>query len=234
MTWFTWMGRCPISSKPVGIGCGAIRELVANALVHRDLGPHTLTKRVEIRLLPDRLVIASPGGLWGVSTDQLGTARGESAVNEHLYAICTSLTTLEGARVIEGEGGGIGEAPSRGRDLVTTGPHQNRGEAHRLVDGNRRIGGPLAGLPRTPGAGAGRSRRRCPQPRVDTRAHRTVAVAGALRPRTAGRRWPRRHGRRAGSTRYDLFAGEVVSIPSGQRQERGGYDHVDYHHDDRG
>ena len=88
---------------------GAVRELIANALVHRDLGPHTQTKRVEIRLLPDRLVITSPGGLWGVSREQLGTAAGKSAVNEHLYGICAFLSTSQGARVIEGEGGGIGE-----------------------------------------------------------------------------------------------------------------------------
>lgn len=88
---------------------GAVRELVANALVHRDLGPHTQTKRVEIRLLPDRLVITSPGGLWGVSREQLGTAAGKSAVNEHLYGICAYVNTSRGARVIEGEGGGIGE-----------------------------------------------------------------------------------------------------------------------------
>lgn len=89
---------------------GAVRELIANALVHRDLGPHTQSKRVEIRLLPDRLVITSPGGLWGVSRQQLGTASGKSAVNEHLYGICAYLNTSRGARVIEGEGGGIGEA----------------------------------------------------------------------------------------------------------------------------
>lgn len=88
---------------------GAVRELIANALVHRDLGPHTQTKRVEIRLLPDRLVITSPGGLWGVSREQLGTAAGKSAVNEHLYGVCSHLTTSRGARVIEGEGGGISE-----------------------------------------------------------------------------------------------------------------------------
>ncbi|MCL2788819.1 MAG: putative DNA binding domain-containing protein [Micrococcales bacterium] len=87
----------------------ALRELVANALVHRDLGPHTQSKRVEIRLREDRLVISNPGGLWGVSRTQLGLPGGKSAVNEYLYGICTAATTAEGARVIEGEGGGIGE-----------------------------------------------------------------------------------------------------------------------------
>jgi ATP-dependent DNA helicase RecG len=88
----------------------ALREIVANALVHRDLGPHTQSKRVEIRLRPDRLVISNPGGLWGVSRQQLGLPGGKSAVNEYLYDICTLTPTQQGARIIEGEGGGIGEA----------------------------------------------------------------------------------------------------------------------------
>ncbi|MDR1513431.1 MAG: hypothetical protein LBS56_08125 [Propionibacteriaceae bacterium] len=87
----------------------ALRELVANALVHRDLGPHTQSKRVEVRLRPDRLVISNPGGLWGVSRQQLGLPGAKSAVNEHLYGICGLAATTEGSRIIEGEGGGIGE-----------------------------------------------------------------------------------------------------------------------------
>ncbi|MFT3660851.1 MAG: ATP-binding protein [Gordonia sp. (in: high G+C Gram-positive bacteria)] len=88
----------------------AVRELIANALVHRDLGPHTQSRRVEIRLRDDYLVISNPGGLWGVSKDQLGTPNGKSAVNEFLYDICKFTRTVEGSRVIEGEGGGIREA----------------------------------------------------------------------------------------------------------------------------
>ncbi len=88
----------------------AVRELVANALVHRDLSQHSMGKRVEIRLTNDLLVIGSPGGLWGINSAQLGTPAGKSAVNEHLYDICRLARTSDGARVIEGEGGGIREA----------------------------------------------------------------------------------------------------------------------------
>lgn len=87
----------------------AVRELIANALVHRDLSPHTQSKRVEIRLKDDVLVIANPGGLWGISREQLGKPGGKSAVNEFLYEICKLTRTAAGARVIEGEGGGIRE-----------------------------------------------------------------------------------------------------------------------------
>jgi len=87
----------------------AVRELIANALVHRDLGPHTQGKRVEIRLRDDTLVISNPGGLFGISAAQLGTPQGKSAVNEFLYDMCRLIQTSTGLRVIEGEGGGIRE-----------------------------------------------------------------------------------------------------------------------------
>ena len=87
----------------------AVRELIANALVHRNLDAATDTKRVEIRIGEDKLVITSPGGLEGVSEHQLGQPDGKSAVNPHLYDISRSLRTSNGARVIEGEGGGIRE-----------------------------------------------------------------------------------------------------------------------------
>lgn len=76
----------------------------------RDLGPRTQSKRVEIRLRDDYLVISNPGGLWGVSKGQLGTPNGKSAVNEFLYDVCKFTRTNEGHRVIEGEGGGIRES----------------------------------------------------------------------------------------------------------------------------
>ncbi|MGB7963538.1 MAG: ATP-binding protein [Propionicimonas sp.] len=88
----------------------AVREIVANALVHRNLDSITGSKRVEVRLLHDRLVITSPGGLWGVSESQLGRPGAKSAVNPTLYDICKYLRMPDGSRVIEGEGGGIREA----------------------------------------------------------------------------------------------------------------------------
>jgi len=94
----------------------AVRELIANALIHRDLSEPALSKGVEIRLLHDRLIISSPGGLWGLSVDQLGTRDGKSAVNEHLYTICTFATDYEGRRVIEGLGSGIREVRSALRE----------------------------------------------------------------------------------------------------------------------
>lgn len=89
----------------------AIREVVANALVHRDLGPSLETgKKVEIRITDKALVVANPGGLRGISVDQLNSSSlSKAAVNKRLYEIARYLQTSDGARVIEGEGGGIQE-----------------------------------------------------------------------------------------------------------------------------
>lgn len=90
----------------------AVRELVANALVHRDLGPNTLGagKSVHIRLTPDALFIQSPGGLRGVSLQQLESDdHAQAAVNQRLYSIAQKLVTPDGFPLIEGEGGGIRE-----------------------------------------------------------------------------------------------------------------------------
>lgn len=51
----------------------AIRELILNALIHRDYSIHTDSAPVTIRIFADRLEIENPGGLYGRMTlDQLG------------------------------------------------------------------------------------------------------------------------------------------------------------------
>ncbi|WP_165243223.1 ATP-binding protein [Corynebacterium lizhenjunii] len=88
----------------------AVREIIANALVHRNLDPISQSKRIEIRLRDDVLSITSPGGLWGVTESQLGHPGAKSAVNQVLYEICKNTRGADNTRIIEGEGGGIIEA----------------------------------------------------------------------------------------------------------------------------
>lgn len=89
----------------------AIREVLANALVHRDLGPSMdVGKKVEIRITEKMLVVVSPGGLRGLSASQLESPELTKApVNKRLYEIARYLRTADGERFIEGEGGGIQE-----------------------------------------------------------------------------------------------------------------------------
>ena len=89
----------------------AIREVLANALVHRDLGPSVdVGKKVEIRITERMLIVVSPGGLRGLSVSQLESpVLTRSPVNKRLYEIARYLRTEDGERVIEGEGGGIQE-----------------------------------------------------------------------------------------------------------------------------
>lgn len=117
MAWVRRNTRTTLTYDPRGHGSDrtelpmrAVREIVANAIVHRNLDAITSSKRVEIRLYDDRLVITSPGGLWGVSESQLGHPGAKSAVNPVLYEVCKYTRMADGSRVIEGEGGGIREA----------------------------------------------------------------------------------------------------------------------------
>lgn len=94
------------------IALPAVREILANALVHRDLGPSTLGtgKSIHVRLTPTHLMVQSPGGLRGVRLEQIESEEhAQAAVNQRLYSIAKHLETADGARVIEGEGGAIRE-----------------------------------------------------------------------------------------------------------------------------
>lgn len=86
----------------------AVRELVANALVHRDLGPYARGKYVSLTLEPGRLTISNPGGLYGVNVEALGhNDTGSSLRNGSLASILLSVQSPSGGRVIERLGSGI-------------------------------------------------------------------------------------------------------------------------------
>ena len=66
----------------------AVREAVVNALMHRDYSPVTRGTQVQVELFPDRLVVRSPGGLWGgVLVDELGEAGISSSRNAVLAGL---------------------------------------------------------------------------------------------------------------------------------------------------
>lgn len=54
----------------------AVRELVLNALIHRDYSIHTQGMPIQLHMFDDRLVVTNPGGLYGrMTVDQLGKAQ---------------------------------------------------------------------------------------------------------------------------------------------------------------
>lgn len=86
----------------------AFRELIANALIHRDLDHWSAGMAVEVRLRRDRLVVSNPGGLYGITVGRLGHDAVTSARNARLIAICQHVRTPDTrARVIEALASGI-------------------------------------------------------------------------------------------------------------------------------
>jgi ATP-dependent DNA helicase RecG len=85
----------------------AVREVIANALVHRDLGPYALSQSIILKLERNQLVVSNPGGLWGVTVDRLGTIGVTSARNGYLIRICQNVRAGRDRRVIEALASGI-------------------------------------------------------------------------------------------------------------------------------
>ncbi len=79
----------------------AVREIILNALVHRDYSVYTEGIPVRIEMYQDRLEITNPGGLFGmVTVDSLG--RVESDTRNH-----TLISILEMMHVVENRFSGI-------------------------------------------------------------------------------------------------------------------------------
>jgi len=86
----------------------ALRELVANALVHRDLSPWSEGMAVELRLEEHTLVLTNPGGLYGITVDRLGSDHVTSARNGRLVALCENVADpSDGSRAIEALASGL-------------------------------------------------------------------------------------------------------------------------------
>lgn len=88
-----------------------LREAVANALVHREYNAAFTGRAVSVEIYPDRVVIKSPGGLWGGKTiDNL--ADGDS--------ICRNATLMKLMRFVSlpGEVGSPAEGNGTGIELM--------------------------------------------------------------------------------------------------------------------
>lgn len=84
----------------------AVRELLSNALVHRDLGPYALGQPITLRIEANRFVLSNPGGLYGISRSQLGGGI-SSTRNGTLARILERVRTQSDERVVELVSSGI-------------------------------------------------------------------------------------------------------------------------------
>jgi ATP-dependent DNA helicase RecG len=84
----------------------ATRELIANALIHRDLNPLSMTQNISLTIGDKGLVISNPGGLYGISLAELGNTA-SVARNARLAEICQFVSTKGDASIIEKLGSGI-------------------------------------------------------------------------------------------------------------------------------
>jgi ATP-dependent DNA helicase RecG len=78
----------------------AVRELIGNALLHRDLS-WSVNEPVLVTLGPGELVVRNPGGLYGIRVDELGPRGITPARNATLMSIAAHVTLPSGDRTVE-------------------------------------------------------------------------------------------------------------------------------------
>ncbi len=75
----------------------AVREAVANALVHRDYSPLARGTAIQVNLTTEQLEVASPGGLYGTVTSENLSAPGySSARNQYLLSLLEAVPFSDG------------------------------------------------------------------------------------------------------------------------------------------
>lgn len=113
----------------------AVREAVANALMHRDYSPEALGSQVQVNMFADRIEIISPGGLYGmVTVDNIGTYGPSSSRNQFLSRILESVPYPEGyperGFVVENKGTGIARIQGSLRNQGMCPAHLQAGPSH--------------------------------------------------------------------------------------------------------
>ncbi len=86
-----------------------VRELIVNAVLHRDYSPGARGTQVQVELYPDRLVVRSPGGFFGaVDPANFGDPDVSSSRNALLARILADTPLPDGQQMVaENRGSGI-------------------------------------------------------------------------------------------------------------------------------
>lgn len=121
------MGREDRYDYPVEV----IRELVVNAVLHRDYSPGSRGTQVQVELYPDRLVVKSPGGLYGsVVPSQLGVEEVSSTRNATLARLLSDMPDADGMPVSENRGSGLPRVMTRLRKAGMSPPRFDVAPGH--------------------------------------------------------------------------------------------------------
>jgi len=98
----------------------AVREAVVNALLHRDYSGGTRGTQVQLELHPDRLLVRSPGGLFGpVVLEDLGSEGVSSSRNSFLASLLSDTYLPASDRLVaENRASGV---PAMIRELQRSG-----------------------------------------------------------------------------------------------------------------
>lgn len=95
------LGREDVGDYPVE----ALREAVTNALAHRDYSPLARGTQVQVELYVDRLVVRSPGGLFGTShpttSERKASPPRATAISSRFLVTCTYPAPTRSLRITE-------------------------------------------------------------------------------------------------------------------------------------
>lgn len=114
------IGREDRTDYPIEV----IRELIVNALLHRDYSPLSRGTQVQVELYPDRLVVKNPGSLYGsIVPSELGVVDVSSTRNAVLAKMLADIPSNTGEPVCENRASGLPEVFARLRDAGMSPPH---------------------------------------------------------------------------------------------------------------
>jgi ATP-dependent DNA helicase RecG len=101
----------------------ALREIVANALLHRSLTEAREPSSTAVEVMAEAVVVTSPGGLHPASEpSQLGLTVLSNVRNHTLVRICEELRSPDGQRIVENQASGIRNADEACRRAGTMPP----------------------------------------------------------------------------------------------------------------